>query len=988
MRQGSSHKNIASNIAIVFILLLFFIPKMVWGQGEKRDSIIQQSQLLDSLAEYNFDQGNDSLALELSRQSLNIRRNIYGENHPNYAKTLCHMAQYLNELGYYQEAMDSISKAMDIQKKTLGMIHLDYGRSLSIYADISSSMGNYKGAIDLKTEALKVFKESCGEDVLYYIPSLIDLAEIYNEIGNYQKTSDLCEQVLRLYELNLWDKYASDYARTLLVYSKTKSVLGSSKEAIKLCKNALEIYKSLYGEIHIFYATAQSILGNIYADSYNFQESVRLELSALKIYKEHYGENHFYYALSLFNLAEYYYYLNESDKALSFVNNAKDVFESLFGKRNSYYIASLQHIIKYYNELGLYKKAAEIAKSALEIGNEWLNEDSCLDVSVLYNIAECAYCLGDYKTALSYGEKTLELQKDYYGSDNLTYADILNALSVYYAKMGLYDKAFEYEKESLDIYANKVLNSFTGNSIFQSQNLWRGLQNRFINYVGLFYRHPVSSLLPDLYNRSALFAKSLLLNVDMGLRKVIYESKDSVLIHSYSELSSNRDILNKLEELPLDEHFMDTDSLKDIIQKQDANLIIMSKEYGDYMRNLRFTWKDIQNNLKGEDVAIEFLDFPVGTDSIIYVALTIQKDSEFPKITILFEEKQLKQIADTLCYQSKDMTQLIWGPLFPELQGVKNIYFSPSGALYNIGIEYLPVMEDYNIYRLSSTRELVNRGEINANNHAVLYGGLDYYAIIDTTNSIESQTITNGPYKERANVRGMGLRGGKEYLKHTKIEVDRIGEELNKAKWICMLDTASLGTEESFKMLSGKKTNVLHIATHGFYYTKEEVDDRGYQFMLLDDQRASVEDKALTRTGLIMSGANHILEGEELPENVEDGILTAKEIADVDLRGLDLVVLSACQTGLGDISQGEGVFGLQRGFKKAGANSILMSLWEVNDEATQILMTQFYKNLVSGQSKRQSLQSAQKYLREYNAGQYNKPEYWAAFILLDGIEKN
>ena len=148
----------------------------------------------------------------------------------------------------------------------------------------------------------------------------------------------------------------------------------------------------------------------------------------------------------------------------------------------------------------------------------------------------------------------------------------------------------------------------------------------------------------------------------------------------------------------------------------------------------------------------------------------------------------------------------------------------------------------------------------------------------------------------------------------------------------------------------------------------------------------SSEDNSLTRSGLIMAGANHILEGEDLPDNVDDGILTAKEIADVDLRGLDLVVLSACQTGLGDIAQGEGVFGLQRGFKKAGANSILMSLWEVNDEATQILMTQFYRNLLSGHSKYKSLQFAQKYLREYDNGQYDAPEYWAAFILLDGID--
>jgi Uncharacterized protein conserved in bacteria len=332
------------------------------------------------------------------------------------------------------------------------------------------------------------------------------------------------------------------------------------------------------------------------------------------------------------------------------------------------------------------------------------------------------------------------------------------------------------------------------------------------------------------------------------------------------------------------------------------------------------------------------------------------------------------------------MTDLVWKPLLQELEGVKNIYFSPSGALYNIGIEYLPGMEDYNIYRLSSTRELVKGNETITGNRAVLYGGLDYYAEFDTTS--RNQTMPDYAFVEHADVRSMDLRGGKQFLKHTKDEVVVINNELNKANWTCQLDTLSLGTEESFKSLSGKKVNTLHIATHGFYYTQEEADNTGYKFLQFDNRFTSVEDKSLTRSGLIMAGANHILEGEELPDNVEDGILTAKEIADVDLRGLDLVVLSACQTGLGDISQGEGVFGLQRGFKKAGANSILMSLWEVEDEATQILMTQFYKNLVSGQSKHQSLKSAQRYLREYNAGQYNKPEYWAAFILLDGIEKN
>ena len=104
----------------------------------------------------------------------------------------------------------------------------------------------------------------------------------------------------------------------------------------------------------------------------------------------------------------------------------------------------------------------------------------------------------------------------------------------------------------------------------------------------------------------------------------------------------------------------------------------------------------------------------------------------------------------------------------------------------------------------------------------------------------------------------------------------------------------------------------------------------------------------------------------------------------MDFRGLDLVVLSACQTAMGDIDN-EGVYGLQRGFKKAGANTILMSLDKVDDEATKILMVEFYKNLMSGKSKHQSLKDAQKYLRQVDNGKYDKPEYWASFIMLDGL---
>jgi len=399
-------------------------------------------------------------------------------------------------------------------------------------------------------------------------------------------------------------------------------------------------------------------------------------------------------------------------------------------------------------------------------------------------------------------------------------------------------------------------------------------------------------------------------------------------------------------------------------------------------------WTEVRNSLKNKELAIEFVEFPLwNQNQTMLVALVLRKNYTSPRLIPIFENNQLKQVSDTLYYQCQEMADLVWKPLQPELEGVKTIYFSPSGALYNIGIEYLPGMEQYNIYRLSSTRELVTGRKEETIHRAVLYGGLDYNATLDASAAAKSVALLDESFKERADVRGMSLRGGKGYLEHSKVEVGIIGEELAKAKWECVLDTAALGTEESFKALSGRGIDCLHISTHGFYYTEEEADNARYQFMLTDDAVFSTEDRALTRSGLVMSGANHILNDEELPDNVEDGILTAKEIADVDLRGLDLVVLSACQTGLGDIAQSEGVFGLQRGFKKAGANSILMSLWEVKDDATQILMTQFYRNLLSGQNKRQSLLSAQKHLREVEGGKYDKPECWAAFILLDGIEQ-
>jgi CHAT domain-containing protein len=196
------------------------------------------------------------------------------------------------------------------------------------------------------------------------------------------------------------------------------------------------------------------------------------------------------------------------------------------------------------------------------------------------------------------------------------------------------------------------------------------------------------------------------------------------------------------------------------------------------------------------------------------------------------------------------------------------------------------------------------------------------------------------------------------------------------------------GTEEAFKALSGKNIDLLHISTHGYYFPKYS-SFNVRKPLLIRQNTISFEDEALIRSGLYFAGSNAFLLKKELLNYFEDGIATASEIAKLDFQDLDLVVLSACETGLGDL-ESDGVFGLQRGFKKAGARSLLMSLQKVNDYATRLLMVEFYKNYLGGSSKRESLIRAQNYVKHFKDNEgynvFSDPSYWASFVLLDAID--
>ena len=372
----------------------------------------------------------------------------------------------------------------------------------------------------------------------------------------------------------------------------------------------------------------------------------------------------------------------------------------------------------------------------------------------------------------------------------------------------------------------------------------------------------------------------------------------------------------------------------------------------------------------------------------------IKKDWPNARLIALKAEKLIKQQYYTPndSFPQNTLYNWIWNGMVLNnlIKPGDNIYFSASGILHQIPIESLPIgngkiMSDvYNMHRLSSTRELVKEKKEMKYTKAVLYGGLNY-DMTDDELLTASKTYTQEASTEYFVSRGLledSIRGYKwDNLSNTQQEIGYISDLMRKNQITTQTYKGNNGNEESFKALSGHEYNIIHLATHGFFYPDEEAKEKDYfKPMLLNDhyQKFNEVDMSMWRSGLVMSGGNRAWKGDTIPDTVEDGILKAQEIGDLDLRGADLVVLSACNTGQGEVT-GEGVFGLQRAFKMAGAQTIVMSLTPVDDQTTMAMMNKFYTNLFSGQSKHDAFYNAQRYIRSIKPD----PKYWMGWIMLD-----
>lgn len=985
---------------------------------------------LNELARYNVALANLPEAIRLGKEAVDIQRDVLGEKHPNYARSMSNLAQYYFQSGDYQKAVRLGKEALGIQQELFGDEHPDCATSLNNLAEYYAGQGNYQEAIRLTRKALEIRKKTVGEEHPYYISTINNLANFYFRMGSYPEAIRTGADALQRAEKVLGQNHPN-YAMLLSNLGMYYDQTGDYQKAIELHTAALRIRKVAIGEKHPLYAQSLINLGNVYFELGNYPEAIRLTEQAATIQKEVLGERHPDYATALNNLGLYYQSQGNDQTAIDCYNRALNIQKEVLGESHPSFAAGLSNLALLSQKVGNDTATVRLLNASLAIQKKNGRENHIDYAKTLSILSGHQLLHGKTSEALNLQKKELKIIENTVGKQHAEYINQLGILAVYEVLLHR-PEATALCHEVTRRLTDNVRQTFAYLTNSERTQFW--LKNRywfspFIHQAA--YTFPSDSLAANAYN-GLLLSKGLLLNSEIELSTLLAESGDAEVETLYNDLRNLRLQLNRLYEQPVAERALSTDSLEQKAQRLERALVQRSKVYGDFTRNLAIDWQQVQQRLGERDVAVEFASFATGQDSVMYAAYCLRRSERTPRMVPLFEEKQLKAVGATHYYDRPDVARLVWQPLAKELEGADRVYFAPDGELYNIAIESVPhwadsllVSDHYRFYRLSSTRQLALTRDEQSADEAALYGGLRY----DT----DVTTLVNDSRRRPATTRAadfallhladsLNLRAGLQDLPATLTEAEEIETHLRNAGTHATLYTDTAGTEASFKALSGQRTRLMHIATHGFYWTEREAQAIGDRLAFLNTAGQTaryVEDKALTRSGLFFAGVNHALEGEPLPADVDDGILTAREISILDLRGLDLVVLSACQTGLGEIT-GDGVFGLQRGFKKAGAGTLLMSLWKVDDQATQLLMTRFYANLTAGQSKAESLHEAQRYVREYEVEQavtpqggrrplsaharqqaqqqqtaaaetrrvrpYHSPRFWAAFILLDALD--
>ena len=929
----------------LLILLAIICPLFVQSQNEWQENIIKS-------VEYYKKQDYEN-AIYYGKKAVETVKSFFGNRHTAYGWTLNNLNLIYLESGKYREAKSTCFESYNLYINVLGKDHEDFPNALNNLTRYNREIQNWEAVDTLLQQRLLVYKNA----PLNYAVVINDLAEFYREQGHFMEAEPLFRQSLEIYlQCASKDIYYAMINHNLgLLYFD----LGILNQAEQKVLESIEIVENSEEQNILWNIIFLNSLGSVYRELGRYTEAEANHLKAIDLAKENNLQGTTEYLANVYNLGYLYYIRHDLRKAKNFLEQARDLCKKALGTNSFIYGTMLNSLA------GIYRSEMNLDKA-----------------------------LENYLQALEIME----------GTDNHYYPTLLeNIADVYYIQNN-YSKAKEMFYLSNELYIKQIQCNF---QILSENEKQQYLDTYTKNFSAFFnfafdYVNQYPELAGEVFN-NFLFLKNLIFYNSFELKNSIYTADNyevDNLLQRWLHFKQTIINLSVTSEINSSQIVVLEDSANQI-EKQLMNRLDVS----DLTKTV--SYRDIQQSINETDAVIEFVNFEHydknWTDSTLYCALVLRKTDLYPKIVFLCAENQLHNVLQlNTTFQndaarikqvygitpqnntgSDSLFRFVWQPLDSLLQNVNRVYISASGALHNVSFAAIPMNDSmllsdkYQINYISSPKEILKTETFHFSDFKsiALFGGIEYAC--DSTEILQNaRQYDNNLFAQVYPFFNRGVNPQLQYLQGTLNEVNSIQLLFDSLNFETKIFTHKVANEESFYLTAQNSPSILHISTHGFYFPQQKTETNQIQLFMTNN--FTVLPNPLFRSGLLFAGAQRVWDGKPAIEGADDGVLTAYEVSQTWLPNTQLVVLSACQTGLGDVQGNEGVIGLKRAFKMASVDYLIVSLWSVPDFQTQEMMTTMYQNFTAGNDIETAFRNAQNQMRQ----KYSSPFYWAGFVLV------
>ena len=957
---------------------------------------IDQANLYYKLASIYFVLGRNLDYLNFNKKAFQIYRKANGLYSIECANALNNIGVAYNRLDRNHEALKIQKKVLRIRKKVYGDTHPGVAMSLNAIGSSYFGLGDSNKSISYHLKALDIIRKTLGEESYEYALLLNNLGRNYWSKGNYEEAVSMYENSVIVYN-KIGRAYSPEFASVLLNLAECYSVLGYMEKCLELDLEACRLIESKLGVESSAFARANSQLAYTHMQLGNIDESFDLLLLSYEILKKDSLNDPWELGNCLSYLGRNCKRQGKYKEAIKYNQLALDVILKIYGDSHHDIGLIKSDLADCFFYLGDYKNSLQEAQDALAILKVKGNDK---ELSELYEgISDVYLAQGDLDKAKFYLNKSIVISKQLRG---LSYANCLTRLQMILLKEGRITDASDVYMKAYRIYESNYYTYFKFLTAELALSDKKQVQIAYNLLSSLLSR---DSSLSNFASRSWLNLNGIVGSEAANLESQIESSGDTALVHLMKDLKLNKKQLAKYRELTKEEKTsrgIDEKALEDEVSKQERELSKQSKAFADF--NRRFNLKDVSSALKDDEVFVDIARVPYfstytnqWTDSVKYLVFIHDAKDSLVDYRFIDNGKELEGdvFADYKidCSNQANATDLknalyynaFWKPIADKIGSSKTVYVSLGGVYNNINLNtlYNPetgkyLVEEKDIRIVNNARDFILSKEQTKRTYTststALYGFPDYNEIETTTkDTADYLALTRDldPLWIDSLTRG-GLKASP--LPATKVEIEQIAKSFKQNGWQVSEYLGDKASETNIKQEASPR--VLHIATHGYFFDDIPTDKSNNERFLGMDRQRVVQDPML-RSGLLFTGANKTLHGEKVEG--ENGLLSASEASLLNLRGTELVVLSACETGKGEVKNSEGVYGLRKAFSDAGAAHTIMSLWKVDDKVTQEFMTRFYEIWLNEKT---SIREAFNRTQLEIKAKYPQPYYWGAFVLV------